>query len=98
MVQMISSQAQWNASGLSKLRLMRRVDEALSTDNTRTVTGVAPGTRLIREWHGAKHVVDVTPDGFVWRDRTWKSLSVIAREITGARWFGPRFFGVKGRG
>lgn len=98
MVQMISSQAQWNASGLSKPCLMRRVEEALNADNGRTAPGIAPGTRLIREWHGTKHVVDVTPDGFVWRDRTWRSLSAIAREITGARWSGPRFFGVKGQG
>lgn len=98
MVQMISAQAQWNSSGLSKPRLMRRIDEALHADKSRAVDSIAPGTRLIREWHGSQHVVDVTPDGFVWQDRTWRSLSAIAREITGARWSGPRFFGVKGQG
>jgi Protein of unknown function (DUF2924) len=36
----------------------------------------------------------VVENGFLWRDRTWNSLSVIAREITGARWSGPRFFGL----
>ncbi len=52
------------------------------------------GTRLVREWNGAKHVVDVIEGGFVWNGQTFKSLSAIAREITGARWSGPRFFGL----
>ena len=42
------------------------------------------------------HTVDVVEDGFVWRGRRWRSLSEIAREITGARWSGPRFFGSPG--
>jgi hypothetical protein len=53
-----------------------------------------PGARLVREWGGETHEVLVTEGGFVWRDRSWRSLSVIAREITGARWSGPRFFGL----
>lgn len=55
--------------------------------------GLKPGGRLLREWNGTTHVVDVTEDGFLWNGRTWRSLSVIAREITGAHWSGPRFFG-----
>ena len=55
-----------------------------------------PGGRLIREWNGVTHVVDVTEVGFTWRGKTWRSLSVIAREITGAHWSGPRFFGLTG--
>ena len=58
-----------------------------------TVTSV-PGTRLIREWHGRSHSVDVIEEGFVFEGRTYSSLSAIAREITGARWSGPRFFGL----
>ena len=54
-----------------------------------------PGTRLVREWNGVSHVVDVMDNGFEWKDKVFKSLSVIAREITGARWSGPRFFGLK---
>ena len=53
-----------------------------------------PGARLIREWGGGTHEVLVTEDGFVWCEKNWNSLSVIAREITGARWSGPRFFGI----
>lgn len=52
----------------------------------------APGTRLIREWHGRSFHVDVIEEGFVFEGRTYSSLSAIAREITGARWSGPRFF------
>ncbi|MDP3459099.1 MAG: DUF2924 domain-containing protein [Hyphomonas sp.] len=48
----------------------------------------------MREWNGREHVVDVTVDGYVWNGRTWRSLSAIAKEITGAKWSGPRFFGV----
>ena len=56
-----------------------------------------PGARLLREWNGVTHVVDVTEQGYRWREQTWRSLSVIAREITGAHWSGPRFFGLTGR-
>lgn len=55
---------------------------------------LAPGTRLVREWHGRTHHVDVIEDGFVYEGRNHPSLSAIARTITGARWSGPRFFGV----
>jgi hypothetical protein len=55
----------------------------------------SPGARLLREWNGKTHVVDVLPDGrFAWRGQTYRSLSVIARAITGTRWSGPRFFGL----
>ncbi|MFC3614545.1 DUF2924 domain-containing protein [Lutimaribacter marinistellae] len=59
------------------------------------------GTRLIREWQGVEHVVTVTADGFDWQGRPYRSLSAIARAITGTRWNGLVFFGLKrqrGRG
>ena len=55
------------------------------------------GTRLIREWQGVEHVVTVTADGFEWQGRPYKSLSAIARAITGTRWNGWVFFGLKSR-
>lgn len=55
------------------------------------------GTRLIREWQGDEHVVTVTADGFEWQGRPYKSLSAIARAITGTRWNGWVFFGLKSR-
>ena len=56
-----------------------------------------PGGRLLREWNGVTHVVDVTGSGYEWKGQTWRSLSAIAREITGAHWSGPRFFGLTGK-
>ncbi|MEM6422200.1 MAG: DUF2924 domain-containing protein, partial [Pseudomonadota bacterium] len=56
-----------------------------------------PGGRLVREWNGVSHVVDVTADGLIWRGERYRSLSAIALAITGARWSGPRFFGLRSR-
>ena len=57
-----------------------------------------PGTRLTREWHGRTHHVHVVDGGFDYQDQRYRSLTAIARQITGARWSGPRFFGLAGRG
>jgi hypothetical protein len=54
-----------------------------------------PGTVLMREHRGVRHTVTVIPDGFVWQDRSYPSLSAVARAITGTSWNGRRFFGVK---
>lgn len=56
-----------------------------------------PGTRLMREWKGRTETVEVTTSGFLWQDKTYRSLSAVARAITGGRWSGPRFFGLEGR-
>ena len=53
------------------------------------------GTRLIREWQGVEHTVTVTQDGFEWQGRPYQSLSAIARAVTGSRWNGPLFFGLR---
>jgi len=53
------------------------------------------GTRLIREWNGDTHEVTVITEGFAYRGKLYKSLSEIARLITGTRWSGPAFFGLK---
>lgn len=55
------------------------------------------GTRLIREWNGVEHTITVLKDGFEWQGRKYKSLSGIAREITGVRWNDYRFFGLQVR-
>ena len=54
-----------------------------------------PGATLIREWRGETHTVSVLEDGFRWNGEHYRSLSMIARQITGARWSGPRFFGLE---
>ena len=59
---------------------------------------VRPGTVLIREWNGACHRVMALEEGFAWNGRTFRSLSGVARAITGTRWNGPRFFGLRGTG
>ena len=61
------------------------------------VVRLKPGARLVREWGGETHTVIVLEDGFEWRGEHWRSLSVIAREITDAHWSGPRFFGLNGK-
>lgn len=53
------------------------------------------GTRLIREWQGVEHLVTVCNDGYEYRGRPYKSLSAIARSITGTRWNGWAFFGLR---
>ena len=55
------------------------------------------GTKLLREWDGVEHTVTVLRDGFDWQGRKFKSLSAVAREITGSRWNGYRFFGLRER-
>jgi len=53
------------------------------------------GTRLVREWDGVEHTVTVMKDGFDWQERRFKSLSAVARAITGTQWNGYRFFGLR---
>ena len=54
-----------------------------------------PGTVLVREYQGERHTVTVVAKGYVWREATYASLSIIARAITGTAWNGPRFFGLR---
>lgn len=61
-------------------------------------TRMKAGMKLLREWNGVTHEVMVLGDGFEYRGERYKSLSAIARAITGARWSGPRFFGLNGKG
>lgn len=57
--------------------------------------GPPPGSMLTREWNGVTHRVMVLEEGFAWSGRTFDSLSKIALTITGTRWSGPRFFGLR---
>ncbi len=59
---------------------------------------LTPGARLIREWQGRTIAVEVIEGGFVWEGKSRRSLSEIAREVTGAHWSGPRFFGLTRNG
>jgi len=53
------------------------------------------GTVLIRDYGGVRHTVTILPEGFAWQDKTYSSLSAIAKIITGTNWNGPRFFGLR---
>jgi Protein of unknown function (DUF2924) len=69
------------------------VDRLKSLDRKRTE--LTPGTMLVREWDRQSHRVMVLADGFAWNGQTYESLSRIAFAITGTRWNGPRFFGLR---
>jgi hypothetical protein len=69
--------------------------EPLTADRSRkTRQSLSPGARLLREWNGRTYVVDAIENGFVYEGKVFRSLSAIARQITGVRWSGPRFFGL----
>lgn len=80
----------------SSLRRLRHGSGEASHGKGRS-PGVSPkpGTQLVREWHGVTHTVIILAKGVEWRGQRYKSLSVVAREITGAHWSGPRFFGLR---
>ena len=68
----------------------------LSSDSKRAAPSPTPGTRYVREWRGEAQIVSVGQDGaLVWNDQRFSSLSAVARAITGTRWSGPAFFGVR---
>jgi hypothetical protein len=69
-----------------------------SGDARQRAMPLAPGLRLVREWQGTVYVVTVDETGAIqWNGQRWKSLSEVARAITGTRWSGPGFFGLKQR-
>lgn len=73
---------------------LRRTLRRPSAGKTSSV--LTPGTRLAREWQGVRHEVTFEPDGRVrWQGEDYRSLSEAARAITGSRWNGPRFFGLR---
>ena len=75
-------------------RLFARTLAGPTRDGT-APTLARPGTILVREWQGITHHVTVVADGYFWNGRTHSSLSGIARAITGTKWNGPRFFGLR---
>lgn len=95
----ITYKVQENAFGGLSKAILRKLQssapaEALPAKKRRPRPSFKPGTRLVREWHGVTHTVVILVDGVEWRGQRYRSLSVVAREITGAHWSGPRFFGL----
>lgn len=66
-----------------------------ATEQSKVIGTLSSGTVLSREWNGRMHQVTVSTDGFTWNGKTYTSLSGIAFAITGTRWNGPRFFGLR---
>jgi len=90
------------SGGLSKVTIRKLEKVAAERSGSGAAPPVPPialkpGTRLVREWRGVTHSVLVLDDGVEWRGRRFRSLSEVAREITGAHWSGPRFFGLRRR-
>jgi hypothetical protein len=79
-------------------RQLRQIAQQLKQTGAANIASrpeLKPGTRLVREWQGQTYDVLVLDDGFSWRGTQHRSLSAIARKITGTAWSGPLFFGVK---
>ena len=80
----------------SAMKAIATLQASLARDGGVNIAPVLkPGTRLVREWHGQTYHVLVCDEGYEYGGRRYRSLSQIAREITGAAWSGPRFFGLK---
>jgi Protein of unknown function (DUF2924) len=79
-------------------RQLRRIAQEFRETGAATIRArpeLKPGTRLVREWQGRSYDVLVLDDGFSWQGMRYRSLSAIARQITGTAWSGPLFFGLK---
>lgn len=80
------------------VRELERASRREAPASQRQAVPLAPGARLVRKWNGQTITVEVRANGFWCKERSWRSLSEIAREVTGAHWSGPRFFGLNRRG
>jgi len=93
MVRILICELQWQACGQSRNTVVKKLRVVIAaSENKKPIA--TEGARLVREWNGHEHVVDVTTTGYLWKGKKWRSLSAIAKEITGTKWSGPRFFGV----
>ena len=66
-----------------------------NTDVAGIAKAIRPGAQMLRQWRGQTHTVTAVHEGFEWNGKTYKSLSAVARQITGTNWNGYAFFGVK---
>ena len=99
----VAYRVQERAHGGLSLTIKRRLrtlsegsDQSSGLTATPTVT-LKPGTKLVREWHQHAHTVSVLADGFEYQGERYRSLTQIARRITGVHWSGPLFFGISKR-
>jgi Protein of unknown function (DUF2924) len=101
LIQAVAYRMQENALGALKpsvrrylLRIARNATDGQQAPDYPSLNP-KPGTVLVRDWGGATHQVRVLESGFLFRGKRYKSLSEVARAITGSRWSGPLFFGLK---
>ena len=80
---------------LKRLRQLARTFQADPKSGMASTPRIKPGTRLVRQWQGQVHVAQVEEKGYEYKGTCYQSLSEIARLITGTRWNGPRFFGLR---
>jgi hypothetical protein len=79
-------------------RRLREIANAVRNGDANAIPGsnrIKPGTQMIRQWQNATHTVTALADGFEWNGRTYKSLSAVANAISGTKWNGFAFFGIK---
>ena len=101
MVRLLGWRLQAEALGgldVASERKLREIGDALERTGTyrpKLRRDLSPGIVITREWKGVVHKVSVTDQGFEYEGRHFKSLSDVARTITGTRWSGPRFFGLE---
>jgi hypothetical protein len=84
-----------SARAQERLRELSRAFENSRDPGAASSPRIRPGTRLVRQWGDQVHLVNVQTDGYEYHGNRYRSLSEIARLITGTRWSGPLFFGIK---
>jgi hypothetical protein len=84
-----------SAKTRGRLQQVARLLESESKSSVASVPSLKAGTRLVRQWREHVHLVNVEDSGYEYQGTRYKSLSQIARLITGTRWSGPLFFGIK---
>jgi hypothetical protein len=94
----IAQELQIRAAGDLPSSAAARLDRIAAGKERASTPTLQPGGRYLRQWNGTTHIVDVVKDGYLWNGARHRSLSAIARAITGTRWSGPRFFGLTGAG
>jgi len=85
-------------TGAERRALKMMVEGKRSPEATAAALGPSPGAQIVREWNGRTYRVEVVPNGYRFDGKDYRSLSSIARRITGTNWSGPRFFGLVNRG
>jgi len=94
MRQILAFEHQTQRLGGLPATLVSKLDRIDTGAHRAKTPGLKVGSKLLREWNGVSHCVEIAEDGFRWRDKHFRSLSAVARAITGAHWSGPRFFGL----